>query len=453
MKRYLTLALVAAALIVGACAKETSLPNPTGKGAIRALNAIPGSPEFTILIEERLIGTASHKSTSQTVQYDDFDYTFNFETILAGDAFRTRVASELIDIQADMDYTMVISGAIDAPDIDVWEATRREWIETDTVFEARASHLATTLGQIDVYIADEATPPALGSQFATLGIGEVSTEADFEAGDYVLTVTPAGDDATILFVSDPVTIASQDQLMISIFDSDGNDLAPYSVRLFSLSSGGTGALVDSRFAPQIRFIHASLNFGNADIFIDEELTAPVVTNHMFTDVTEFIDVTAGSLPVTYTPPGNTGTTLIDVDETIFPGTRSDFYVLLSATDADTRIFDIADRRSISTIGRVSFMNTVGGRDAVDIYLVPSGASIDEYAPLFPGLPRGTSPIQLPITPDSYDVYVSSVETETESSVVLAGPIPLVVDFGDVIETIIFENVDPTIVDFVILPPP
>ena len=29
----------------------------------------------------------------------------------------------------------------------------------------------------------------------------------------------------------------------------------------------------------------------------------------------------------------------------------------------------------------------------------------------------------------------------------------VVDFGDVIETIIFENVDPTTVDFVILPPP
>jgi len=453
MKRTLTLAVVAATLIAGACAKESSLPEPTGEGTIRALNAIPESPEFTILIEERLIGTATHKNTSQTVRYDDLDYTFNFETILAGGEARTRVASQFVDIEADMDYTMVISGAIDAPVIDVWEAEQREWNEADTVFEARASHHVTTLGQIDVYIADEAIPPALGSQFATLGLGEVSTEADFEAGDYVVTVTPAGDDTTILFVSEPVAVAAQSQFIFSIFDADGNDLAPYSMRLFSQTTGGTGALVDSRFPPQIRFIHASLNFGDADIYVDEELTAPVVTDHMFTDITEFIDVTDGTLPITYTAPGNPGTTLIDVEETIFPGTRSDFYVLLSANDADTRIFDIADRRAISTLGRVSFMNTVGGRDAVNIYLVPSGESIDDYAPLLSSLPRGTSPIQLPITPDSYDVYVTSVETETESSVTLAGPIPLVVDFGDVIETIVFENVDPTVVDFVFIPPP
>jgi hypothetical protein len=453
MKRYLTLAVVAAAFIVGACAKESSLPNPTGEGSIRALNAIPESPEFRVLIEERLLGNATYKSVTPTSVYDDLDYTFNFEVILAGDATRTRVASQFIGVQDNTDYTMVISGALDAPDITVWEADRRDWTGSETVFEGRAAHLSTALGQVDIYIADAATPPVLGAQFATLDVGEVSLPLDFETGEYVMTITPAGDDTTILFVSDPVTISAQTQYMFTVFDADGNDLAPISVRLFSLGLGGTGALVDSRFPPQIRFIHASLNFGDADIYIEEELTTPIVTDHMFTNITPFIDVTSGTLPVTYTPPGNTGTTLIDVDESIIAGTRSDFYVLLSATDADTRIFTIADRRSISTIGRVSFMNTVGGRAAVDLYLVPSGEPVDDYAPLLPGLPRGTSPIQLPITPDSYDVYVSSVETETESSVVLAGPIPLVVDFGDVIETIIFENVDPTVVDFVVLPPP
>ncbi|MEJ2128288.1 MAG: DUF4397 domain-containing protein [Woeseiaceae bacterium] len=453
MKRHLILAILVAALVLGACAKETSLPDATGKGSVRLVNAIPGSSEFAILIEERLIGTAGYKGTTGRTEYDDLSYTFNFETILAGDTTRSRVASQFVDVQADVDYSFVLSGAIDAPDVAVWENAQREWGGSDTVFEVRVGHLATTLGQVDVYIADEATPPALGSQIATIGIGEVSATADLESGDYVVTVTPAGDDTTILFVSAPVTITAQNQILLNLYDADGNDLSPYSMRLYNTGVGGAAALVDSRYPAQIRFIHASINFGDADIYTDDleadPTATPIVTNHTFMDITPFLDIASGTVPITYTAPGDTGSILIDIDESIFQGTRNDFYVYTNLSGTDVRTTNIADRRSILTSARFSIFNTVSNRDNVDFYLIPTGENIEDYSPFLPSYPPGGSPLQLPILPNSYDIYI----TVTGETTVLAGPIAWDAVAGDVVESIIFENVDPNIVDFVFLPAP
>jgi len=450
MKRYEILAICMAAVILGACAGESSLPIATGEGTVRALNAIPASPEIAFLIEERTLGSVTTKSVTTTAEWDDLEYTFNFQTRLAGDVLTTRVASQLLKVDADMDYTFVISGELAAPDITIWEANRREWVGSETVFEARMANLAESLGSVDIYFADAAIPPALGGQIATLAFGEIATPVDVEAGDYVMTITPAGDDTTILFVSDPVSVTARVQYMFTVFDGDENDLMPISVRLFNLGSGGSGTLVDTRFPPTMRFIHGAINFGDADIYIDDPLTVPVVTNHAFKDVTPFIDVTPGSLPVTYTPAGNIGTTLVDVDAVVFSGSRTDFFVLTDADGTDVNVSNLADRRSVQTRARLSFMNTAGGRPSVDIYVVPDGELLDEAFPILPGLPLGFTPVQLPFPPGSYDIYVTDID---EKVVHLAGPIDLDLDYGDVVETIIFENVDPTVVDFEFLPSP
>jgi len=449
MKRYVTLAVCMTAVILGACAKESSFPVATGKGTVRALNAIPASPEIGFLIEERVVGTAATKAATVTSEWDDLEYTFNFQTLLAGASAGQRIASQLLNVEADKDYTFVISGALAAPDITIWEADQREWVGTETVFEVRMANLAESLGSIDIYLADAVIPPALGGQIATLAFGEVAAPVDLEAGEYVMTITPAGDDSTILFTSDPVTILAQAVVMMTVFDGDENDLSPVAVRLINLSSAGSGALVDSRFPPTMRFIHGGINFGDADIYIDDPLTVPVVTDHAFKDITTFIDVTSGVVPITYTPPGNTGTTLVDVDETVFSGTRTDFFVLTDADGNGIEVSNLADRRSIQTRARLSFMNMAGSRSAIDIYVVPDGDLLEDTFPIIPGYPPGFPPVQIPIFPGIYDIYV----TDFGEDVVLTAPISLDLDFGDVVETIIFENVDPTVLDFAIIPPP
>jgi len=438
-----------AAVILGACAKESSLPKATGKGTVRALNAIPASPEIGFLIEERVLGTTATNTVTATSEWDNLEYTFNFQTLLAGASGGNRIASQFLKVEADKDYTFVISGALADPDITIWETDQREWLGSETVFEARMANLAASLGSIDIYLADAVIPPALGGQIATLAFGEIAAPVDLEAGEYVMTITPAGDDSTILFTSNAVTIQAQAVFMLTVFDGDENDLTPVAVRLFNLGTSGSGALVDSRFPPTMRFIHGGINLGNADIYIDDPLTVPVATDHAFKDITTFIDVTSGVVPITYTPPGNTGTTLVDVDVIVFVGTRTDFFVI---TDADGTVITVsnrADRRSIQTRARLSFMNTAGGRPGIDIYVVPDGDLLEDTFPIIPGYPPGFPPVQIPILPGIYDIYV----TDIGEDVVLTGPITIDLDFGDVVETIIFENVDPTVVDFAIIPPP
>jgi hypothetical protein len=457
MKRFLVYLVLAATVFAGGCAKESSLPSPTGKGTVRALNTIPDSPDFGFLIEERSISTVGAKSITSPSSWDDLEYTFNFQVLLPGGV--ERVASQSLDVQADTNYTFVISGAVEAPTIDIWEAPVREWDASETVFSVRLAHAAVTLGQVDIYLLDEATAPAIGLEAATLLAGEAATPADIEAGDYVLTVTPAGDDTTILFQSDAVTFSAQNEYVLTVFDPDGNDIAPVSVRLFSFASGGGAAIIDSRFPPQIRFIHGSISFGNADIYTEDPLATAQFSDHAFTDVTPFIDVAIGALPITYTAPGNQGALLVDVDVDIFAGTRTDFYVITDATGADLQFADIQDRRTVSTTARVILINTASNREAVDAYLITpvdpppadprDPAQIEGVLPRFPLLQPGRAPRPTQIAEGSYDLII----TESAEKIILADPIRIDLALGDLVEGIIFETAQPDELQFAIIPPP
>ena len=449
MKRYLTLAAVAAILIFGGCAKESKFPNASGKGSIRAINAIPRSPDFLFLIEERLLGTVRFQAASDGAQYDDLEYNFNFDTVLAGDTQATRVATQLLDVAKDTIYTYVISGDFTSPDITLWEMPRREWSEADTLFEVRAAHLATTQGLLDVYLTDGVTPPQLGSQIATIGLGDVGPAVDLTSGDYVLTVTPAGDDSTILFQSDLLVLGAQSQVVISIFDPDRNDTGSISPLFMNQTTGSSGELADARFPPSMRFVHASMTLGNADIYTDDPLTVPIVTDHAFMEITDFYDVPRTSIPITYTAPGDTGTILFDVDEFIPQGAKAEYYVLPRDSGDDFTVGFVADRRAVDTRARFGLINAAAGRDAVDIYLVQSGELIDEATPFITQIPLSEGPFDFPVTPGSYDIYV----TDIDEKVPLAGPIPFTPDFGDYFQAIIFENVQPTVVDFAFIPQP
>ena len=449
MNRYLILAVCMAAVILGACAKESNLPVADGEADIRALNMIPGSPNFVVLIEERLFGTADYKDMTATSEWDGLEYTFNFEALLTGEIIPTRVASSLLDVQADKDYTLVISGAYDAPDITLWEADGRVWVGTETVFEARLAHTAVSLGDIDIYLADPAIPPVLGSQVATLAAGEISPPMDFEAGEYSLTVTPAGDDTTILFTTSAITPFAGSTYILSVFDSDENDLAPFSGRLFNLTTGGTGALADSRSSSQMRFWHTSLNFGDADIYFDDPLTVPVISDHAFGDITTFMDVAEGPLPLTYTAAGNMGSILLQFDVTAFSGIRTDIFVINDGNGVDAGSLFIFDRRSIQTVAKFSVLNTAASRESVNVYLLRPDDVLDEALPFFFALPLGLAPSATSLLPESYTLYV----TDVGEKVPLAGPILIDAAAGDVIQLVLYENADPTIVDVVFSPAP
>ena len=79
--RHLSLCAVLALAATG-CTGDSALPEPTGKGTVRAINAAKGSPSINFLIDERPLESVVYKTASQGRQWDDFEYNFNFEAVL-----------------------------------------------------------------------------------------------------------------------------------------------------------------------------------------------------------------------------------------------------------------------------------------------------------------------------------------------------------------------------------
>ena len=452
MKRYFILAVCAAAVLQSACSGESAFPEATGDSNVRAINTIPTAPAFSFLIEERFIGNVEFATASITNAYDDLDYTFNFEVALAGNTTRTRVASQFLDVVRDKDYTFVISGNIATPTIALWESDRRTWEGDETVFEVRFAHAASSLGDIDVYFSEATDPPTApvpGAAQGTLAFGEFVPAADFAGGEYILTVTPAGDETTILYQSDPFTPRNATSIVMTVFDSDASDLTPVTVSLVNATDGGSSRLLDSRSQPTLRFFHASIDAGNTDIYVEDPLVTPRVSDHAFKDVTVDFAVPAGDVPLTYTAAGGTGSVLIDVDQPIVAGFRYHVYLLRTSEGEDAVVVSPTDRRAVETLSKLSIANTSTNNPRVDVYIVEADADIEELLPLIVNLPLGTFPASVALTPDSYDIYIT-VPSEKD---VIVGPVRADLVGGDVFDVLIYDNLEPTTVDLELIAPP
>ena len=159
---------------------------------MRSINGVQTSPEVAFLIEERTIGIASYRQATAQTRFDDLAYNFNFDVRYAGEIGLVRVASVFVDIIKDLDYIFVLTGTLADPSILTWETVVREFTGTETVFEARFTHTSDSLGSVDYFFAAPGVDPVAGEEAGTLAFGEVLPSIDFEAGEYVLTITSSG---------------------------------------------------------------------------------------------------------------------------------------------------------------------------------------------------------------------------------------------------------------------
>ena len=144
----------------------------TGDGNVRGINAIVTSPELIFLNEEQPIGNVNYRDVAGFKEWDDLTYNFNFDILLPDTEQAERLATQFIDVQADFEYTVVLTGTLANPSILFWEAEEKEWTGTETVFEVDFVHLSPLLGQVDIYYAPTGTAPVSGNQIGTLSNGD-----------------------------------------------------------------------------------------------------------------------------------------------------------------------------------------------------------------------------------------------------------------------------------------
>jgi hypothetical protein len=452
MKRTAVLLTLAGAMFLGACDNESSLPVATGKASIRAINGVKTASDVGFLIEERTLGTAGYRQITTLNRFDDLSYNFNFDVFYSGEAELIRVASVFQDIVKDTDYVFVLTGTLADPSVLIWETPAREFTGAETVFEARFAHTAdslTSLGSVDYYFAEPGVLPAAGNAVGTLAFGEVLTSVDFEAGEYVLTITEAGLPGEVLFESGTILFAPATQYIVSSFDGDANTFAPIVVRAITSgvdSIGGSITMSDVNYPPTVEFVNGSLAINTVDIYEDALLTSQIVAGHAYKDMSAAFELAPGDNPVFYTPTTLLSPVLIDDVVSFFGGLRGRVVAYGPADDFKIRPY-VPDRRPVETQAKLHLYNANINFGLINIYVVDTGTTIEGKAATRPAVPGGVALSVIGLPAGSFDIYI----TEFGSIEVLAGPIPIDVELGDVLGGMIFDTADPAILELNFLP--
>lgn len=444
MRRIPVVLAWAAILMLSGCGGESSLPKATGKSKMRAINAIPTSPEISFLIEERPIGSAVYQNGSSPVEYDDLSYTFNFEVFFAGESSVRRFARQDVDVEANKIYDFFVSGSLQSPAITVWQSDLRTFGESDTVFAAKFVHASVSLGDLDYYLADPTVAPALGNQLATLSFGEMSEATDLTEGDFVLIITTAGNPDDVVFTSGTVAFPARDVYSLTAFDGDESDTAPVFVRAFS-DNGSAFGIPDINFPPTTQFVNASLDLGPSDIYDDEMLMSLRVADLDYLDVSAELDATIGEDTFYYTPAGDTSVVSIETSLAVFGGLR---YRLVAIGPAGSfgSVASNPDIRPVATHAKILPFHASTNFTFLDIYAVEADTSIEESLPIRAALTLGVVVNSSALPAGTFDLYV----TETAEKTVLAGPYRITVGLGDIVDLIIVDTVDPAVLDVLFL---
>lgn len=431
--------LLIVTLVFSAGCVESSRQDATGKAAIRGINAIVAAPDVSFKIEERTLQTLAYGAVSETARYDDLSYQFNFDATIPGRSSTVRLASRALDVVRDTNYLFALTGTMAAPQIVLWEQAERDWDESETVFELNVAHLARSVGPVDVYVAADGVAPAAGNALATVGNGDLEGPFEFDNGDYVVTVTPAGDPQTILFVANERTFtpATTDTLMV--LDPDPSLTAGLGVRLLT-STGTSIALADPRFPPRGRVVHAAAGIGNVDLAENDDFANLVAANLAFGEFTPDRTLSPGTNSYTFTDAGNQGAPIVEEDELISAGTYET--LILVGPAADPEIVNLTSiRRPFSVSARLGLVNLVSGQEAVDVYILPAGTAVGEdTAPAAQLLFKGTSGVAA-FEAQDYEITVTEL---ADRDAVLAGPEPLTLNDGDVLSVLILETADPNV---------
>lgn len=445
MTRFFVLLACAGTVLLGACSDGSALPTATGKAGILAINAIEASPEINFLIEVRAIGTIPYKAMSILQEYDDLDYTFNFDVFFSGGTTTTRIASQHIDFVADQTYTLLIGGTLANPIVTMWEAVAPSFDANATVLQVTFAHTSSVLGMVDYYFAAPGVAPVLGEEVATLSIGENTQPAMFEAGDYVMTITASGDPGNVLYTSVTVSFVAQTVLTILPFDGDFDDTAPVVVR--ALGAGGAAVtMADNSFPSTVEFVHASIDLGLSDIYDDDVLTSLIVSDHAFQEKSADIPVVTGDNTFRYTPAGSTAMVTLEGTLNALIGRR---YRLITWGPSGSFQFGTyePDRRPLDSTVKVLMFQASSNFGSIDIYIVDADTTIDGAFPFRLGITTASLLAPGNLVPGSYDIYV----TAFGETAILAGPVRIDVAFGDVVDMLITDTVDPALLDIVLLP--
>ncbi len=435
---FVTAFAMALLLLAGCGGSNNSTDEVSGKGLIRAVHAVPELGPVDFLIEETLLGSIDYKGSTGISEYDDLSYTFNFDIWLPDDTEATRLTSLETSVVADTEYTYILAGTLEEPEIILWEQFSRDWDslleeaaanETEvTILDVAFGHVASDLGAVDVYLARAGVAPNPDTLRASLEYGEFQESVELDDGEWQLVVTDRGLTSPYLFASQVFTLTGATDVSIVLMNGDDSHTRPFSVRLF-----GTGIdteLLEMSATATLSAVHAANNTDALDIIAGDEFADPLFSGLEFGTHSGEVSMQPDEINLNITPAGNPGSFL--AEETVQLSDSQRYTLYLSGLPGQLDgVLATAGSRRLATHAKFRYYQGAARFSAVDLYVVPAASDISLLSPLLSSVPYTGMSGYLSLEPDMYDIVLTWPGTKT----VVAGPLRVDLAARGVYETI------------------
>jgi Domain of unknown function (DUF4397) len=422
IRQWCLVGLIGLVVVFSACSGSNNQNKTSGKGSIRAIDALPELGSVTFLIEETNLSSLSYKEASGTSNYDDLNYDFNFDTLFPGDSDATRLATKNLSVKADTEYTFILRGALADPEILLWEQPGRDWAQelkdasdNDTeviVMEVSFGNVNANIGPVDIYFESPGTSPQFATPLGTIDNGDLLPATELTQGDYQLVITPQGDPTTILFASDAISLSAATSNLFTIMDSASRTTGDFVVRRV-----GTGTDLPNLFAEtKLDVLHAAFGTEPVDIVVNGDFSNPLVSNLAYSEFADDLTIDDEAITITVTPAGNPGVFLAQKQIDLTAGTFNQLY-LVGLPGQMSAVLLSDSKYTLATYARIQLFQAAARFQSMDVYFVSDDVDITLTGANLSGFSFGTGSGNLTREEGSYNLFLTRSGTKN----VIGGP--------------------------------
>lgn len=411
--------VLVAVLFLGGCGGNSDVDNDV---SFRFIQASPDIPLVNFLADGvALRSSVPYKGGSGFVTVTPRAYDFSVQSILAG-GNQTILDAPGTHLAAGQEYTLMALGK-DATGTVHW-LTFNNPMETIPVGSARLQLVNAAPDQppMDVYL----TPGddlAAAEPFGQITYGnQPDPRKLWPAGNYVISLTPAGATTPVLFQSQAIPLRSRDDLLLVAVANTATGASPVSLVVDNHFAAGQGnvlpELMDKATPSDVRIINVSPDApaidvvgdpatdGAANVTFASGLAFPGDGGYVSAapDAYAFRGVLSSD-PDAATPPFSFSRTLV-------VGQRITVFAtgLLAGISATTLVDDI---RPVYTQGKLRIMDAAPGAPTiVDAYIVKQGTDIATVNPTLLNMSLRGASGYLGFIPDTYTVTFTEAGTKT-----------------------------------------
>ena len=402
---------------------------------VRILHASPDAQAVDVYVngELQLSDVAFQDGTGYLKLSDG---NANIELRLAGTD--TVAASYAASLNSNAYYAAIAVNQASDLEITVLDETD---VVTDGDIDLRVLHAAPAASSTDVDVFVSEPDAELGETPQVNALSYLSNQLleGVEDGSYQVRLTADGS-TDVIYDSGSLSV-TDDAIVVAVNSDKGR--SPVSLLVWS----GPSATAIRDNTAELRIVHA-IDTQDIDVYVEGELYAPL-ESMSYTDVTEYLEFPAGSLPISITAADAALEDAPSGLSTSLELERGESYTLVASGSNDDfasaiRIF-LTDQREASQAGSadIRLINASVATDvnSADVYIYES-ADISQEAYETTGMSQGDDTDYITLAPDTYDIHIVASGSGKAGPAVVPGLTNQTVAAGDVDSIVIIGKTTP-----------